>query len=114
MIHWIQAWLVNRMAWVKVEGVRSRSRLFRQGLPQGSVLSPLLFVVYVNDLVQRLSERVNVSSFANDLAVWQSARNVDVCSEKLQWAADCVYNWCNDWCMKLAVGSVLLLCFLRT
>ena len=45
IVRWLQVWLSNRIAWVKVNGVRSRRCLFRQGLSQGSVLSPLLFLV---------------------------------------------------------------------
>ena len=102
-VRWVQAWLSNRIVWVKVDGVRSRRRLFRQGLPQGAVLSPLLFLVYVNDLVMRLSERVEVSAFADDLAVWKTSKNVNVCRRELQWASDEVVSWCEQWLMTVAV-----------
>ena len=103
MVRWVQTWLSNRLVWVKVDGVRSRRHLFRQGLPQGAVLSPILFLVYVNDLVVKLSERVEVSAFADDLAVWKSARNVAVCRRELQWASDEVSSWCKQWLMQVSV-----------
>jgi ribonuclease HI len=105
MIRWLQVWLCNRLACVRVNDCRSKWRLFEQGLPQGSVLSPLLFLVYVNDLVVSLSERVSVSAFADDLAVWMRSRNVAECSAGLQWAADQVAAWCGRWYMKLAVDK---------
>ena len=95
MVRWVQSWLSNRLVWVKVDGVRSRRRLFRQGLPQGAVLSPLLFLVYVNDLIEKLSGRVDVSAFADDLAVWKSAKDASVCRRELQWASDVVTDWCE-------------------
>ena len=46
IVRWLQVWLSNRIAWVKVNGVRSRRCLLRQGLSQGSVLFSLLFLVF--------------------------------------------------------------------
>ena len=43
------------------------------GMPQGSVLPPLLFLVFVKELVMKLSERVEVSAFADDLAIWKAS-----------------------------------------
>ena len=103
MVRWIQSWLANRLAWVKVDGVRSEKRCFQQGLPQGSVLSPLLFLVYINDLVEELAESVQVSAFADDLAVWESSKKVQMCSEKVEWAAEVVCRWSDEWLMKVTV-----------
>jgi len=105
MVRWIQAWLANRQYWVNVGETRSQTRLFQQGLPQGSVLSPLLFLVFVNDLVEKVSDVVEVSAFADDLATWWSDRNGNVCAERLQRAADMVMRWCDEWLLCLVPGK---------
>lgn len=103
MVSWLQAWMANRKAHVEVYGKRSKEYVFKQGLPQGSVLSPLLFLVYINDLVEELGERVSVSGFADDLAVWSTGGNVNECKRRVQEAVDRVWEWSGSWLMTVAV-----------
>ena len=95
--------LANSLARVKRDGIRSRARTFQQELPQGSVLSPLLFLVFVNDLLGILTERVEMIAFADDLAVWNTSKQVREGSEWLQWAAAVVESWCEVWAMTVSV-----------
>ena len=95
-----------------MEGVWSKSKAFQQGLPQGSVLSPLLFLVYINDLVEKLADSgVEVSAFADDLAVWKVAGQMEECREGVQRAATIVEDWCERWLMKLSVGKCTVTLF---
>ena len=105
LVRWTQSWLANRMMWVKVEGTRSKGRFFQQGLPQGSVLSPLLFLIFINDLVEQLRARVEVSAFADDLAVWHSSRSRGLSTTTVEWAAERVAKWSDEWLMEVAVGK---------
>ena len=63
------AWLTNRIARIQLNGVTGRCRTFKEGRPQGSVLSPLLFVLYINDLLGNFSESTMVSANAYYLAL---------------------------------------------
>ena len=56
VIKWFRSYLPNRKSWVCIDNVFSEAGTLKYGVPQGSILGPLLFLLYVNDLLQSLSE----------------------------------------------------------
>ena len=65
---WIRAFLGNRSQTVVLDGEESESVPVTSGVPQGSVLGPILFLIYINDLPDELSSQVRL--FADDTAVY--------------------------------------------
>jgi hypothetical protein len=68
MYVWISQYLQNRKARVKVQGQHSRKKMLRQGVPQGGVLSPTLFLVFINDILAGMPKKVKGAIYADDLA----------------------------------------------
>ncbi|GFR94693.1 reverse transcriptase [Elysia marginata] len=64
-----KAFLSNRQSRVRFEGKTSHYKKFTGGVPQGGVLSPTLFLIFKNDISSNLPEGVEVSLFADDLAL---------------------------------------------
>ena len=68
--HWTQSFLSDRRACVVFQNHKSRCFRVRRGVPQGSVLGPVLFSLFVNDLPASLPSSVSCSLYADDLAIW--------------------------------------------
>ena len=99
MVQWIQAWLSNRMTWMTIDGVRSQNVTLKQGLLQGSVLLPLIFLFYIDDLAS-VVEVPQVSLYADDVAVWMQDINLKRATSKLQKGLDAETSWSMSWKME--------------
>ena len=62
----LENYLANRFQYVKVENECSKMRSIKHGVPQGSILGPLLFLVYINDLGADENWQSEVVNYAND------------------------------------------------
>ena len=72
MFQWISQYLNNRKGRVHVNGMYSQKKTLREGVPQGGVLSPTLFLVFINDIVRDLPRKVQGAIYADDLVLWCS------------------------------------------
>ncbi len=92
---WIREYLSNRKQMVTVNGNHSSIVSVTSGVPQGSILGPLLFLVFINDLPDCV-EFSKVHLFADDT----KCSRVIYCGEdvnKLQWDIDKILTWSNRW-----------------
>ena len=70
----IRSYLSNRTQFVKVNTAHSKESVIRYGVPQGTVLGPIVFSLYINELLE-LSSSGNVVSFADDTALFYTANS---------------------------------------
>ena len=81
-----QSFLSDRRASVVYQNHKSRSFRVRRGVPQGSILGPVLFSLFINDLPASLLSSVSCSLYADDLAIWSSSPLVPIAMEATQGA----------------------------
>jgi ribonuclease HI len=84
-----------------LDAINSKKILLRQGVPQGGVLSPTLFLVFINDLVAELPSGIKVAMYADDLVMWCKDEYAAVASKMLQRAMDALTSWANKWCVSI-------------
>ena len=73
---WLTAYLQNRSQFVVVNGEKSYPAEVKSGVPQGSVLGPLLFILYLNDLHSYINHST-VRSFADDTRILKEIKNTN-------------------------------------
>ena len=69
---------------------------------QGSVLSPLLFLIHVNDLPKPHDRQDSKSQFAGDTALWDAGKNVQFAAKPLHKDLRKLAKWCAKWRIKLS------------
>ena len=98
LLSWIKAFLCNRHMRVVVDGESSSEAPVVSGVPQGTVLGPLLFLCHINDLPERVSSSVRL--FADDCLLYRRIRNHDD-HLALQNDLHNLESWANDWGMRI-------------
>ena len=74
--NWFRSYLSNRQQFVEISHERSALMRISCGVPQGSILGPLLFIVYINDLVNAVKD-CNIIMFADDTNLFFSNKNLN-------------------------------------
>ena len=94
-LEWIQCYLRERQQCTEANGITSSQKPVPCGVPQGSVLGPLLFLVYIND-VQETIENVQGYMYADDLALVSTGKDLGRLHALLQADTTRVSNWCRE------------------
>ena len=97
-----QSYLSNRKQKVYLNGLYSSEKYIKHGVPQGSILGPLLFCLYINDMPLEVSnENVDCHLFADDSTLNSSSKQISVINQNLQESLNIVNQWCESNLMSL-------------
>ena len=101
-LQWFKQYLTDRTECVRLGNSLSDIKPISIGVPQGSVLGPILFLLFVNDLPQHMkNEQCNM--FADDTIIYSSGQSISEIQSKLQMAIDSVIPWYES--NRLAVNT---------
>ncbi|BHF84286.1 hypothetical protein SprV_0902743700 [Sparganum proliferum] len=102
LLKWIRSFLLDRSQAVHVSDQQSAEVAVRSDVPQGSVLGPTLFLLYVNDCANELD--CDVAMFADDIKTWTTIRN-EVDEARLQTNLDRLEQWSKDWLLPFSLNK---------
>ena len=98
LLYFISDYLSDRKQRVVLNGTESSWLPIGSGVPQGSVLGPLLFLVYINDLTEGISS--NMRLFADDSSLFIKVRDIEESQTQLMEDLDKITNWARQWKME--------------
>ena len=102
IINWIEQWLTERRQRVVADEEVSSLKSVLSGVPQGSVLGPVLFLVYIDDLEEGVTG--NILKFADDTKLFRKTKEIGD-KQKLQDAIEKLVRWSEKWQMLFNVGK---------
>ena len=91
-LQWFTSYLYNRKQYVSYNGAKSKAELVKCGVPQGSILGPLLFLVYINDLCHVTGESFPIL-FADDSNLFYTSNNADELANLINKELQNVIEW---------------------
>ena len=97
----ISQYLNNRTAPAQGNGAHSRQKTLREGVPQGGVLSPTLFLIYVNDIIAELPRKIHSALYADDMVLWCSEEYIITDNCRMQQALEVLESWTKKWSVKV-------------
>ena len=95
MLKWFRSYLSNREQRVVIDGVSSSWLPVSSGVPQGSVLGPLLFILYINELLREFD--CHVHCYADDTLLFETGTCSNTVNQKLSNNLVKATQWGNDW-----------------
>ena len=108
---WFQDYLTNRSQITCINDTQSKVDFIKTGVPQGSILGPLMFILYINDLPGSLKHS-QVNMYADDTAFYYMDKNIDLVSQYLKIDLSNLHHWlcANKLSLHLGKTNSILIC----
>ena len=106
VLSWISSFLTDRRQRVVLRNGVSTWQQVTSGVPQGTILGPILFLLYINDISENVSSHTKM--FADDTKLYNTIHSIADC-EILQADLDKLSNWAKKWLLKFNVDKCVVL-----
>jgi hypothetical protein len=110
LINWTKEFLTDRQHMVRVNGKLSQWLPVISGIPQGTILGPLLFIIYINDLPSLCEDETGIYLFADDAKLYKFIK-LGTDHQMLQNNVDRLQAWSNEWLLKLNIKKCKIISF---
>ena len=112
-LSWLTDYLHRRSQQVVIKGQSSTWRHIQAGVPQGSVLGPLCFLVYINDIIENISSKIYL--FADDASIFRPIRDNSAFDDTklLNEDLNTISLWAERWKLKISLPKTVSLLFSR-
>ena len=110
-VDWFRSYLTGRKQYVHINSISSDPGLVTCGVPQGSILGPLLFLIYVNDMETSIDSDCKLILYADDSAIFYAHKDPHVISSKLGSVLDKCSTWLVNNKLSLHLGKTECILF---
>ena len=111
ILRWLKEYLSNRTSKVIYNGKYSSTRPVSSGVPQGSILSPLLFNIMTSDIP--IANDVKLAEYADDILFFCSKPSLAEAQACIQTQMNSLHEWSNQWGMKINISKTKGMIFKR-
>ena len=108
-LKWIKSYLTERKQRTKFRKLTSSEEIVRSGVPQGSILGPLLFLCFTNDLPNCFDENQKILSYADDSQIIVDAGSIEELTKKIEIVIRKAQSWYDSNSMKNNIGKTEIL-----
>ncbi len=105
---WFESYLCNRGHRVTIDGKVSSIKYINAAVPQGSVLGPLLFLIYINDVTEGIDS--DIFLFADDTSIFRSGKNNQTLAQQINSDLNKISLWAKKW--KININPTKTVCML--
>ena len=102
---WVNSYLSNRKQRTKFKNITSDEEIITSGIPQGSIIGPILFVCFTNDLAEVFGDECHIISYADDTQLVVQANNINELKQKIERMISLAQNWYENNSMKNNIGK---------
>jgi len=111
-LKWMESYLLNRSQSVQIQKHQSAALRLSTGVPQGSVLGPLLFSLYINDLPS-VCPHSNIQMYADDTVIYLHGSNLGDVAKELTTSMANVTTWLTQCCLQLNISKTVCMFFTK-